>query len=124
MSKNKGKYSIKFQLDKCGTTVTQSNDKIIFTNSIFGNTDALSIQGIVTTNIIGFPVSCTYDDSFQLEINPIYLNPADVDTEGIYENGNVSSKFVTLTRVTLSFERINELSLVNTLQCTLTKMNH
>ena len=44
------------------------------------------------TKILGFPVSCTYDDSFELEIDPVYLNAGIVDIEGIHENGNVSSK--------------------------------
>ena len=43
-SKNNGEYSVNFKLDKCGTTVTQNGDKIVFSNSVTGNTDALTIQ--------------------------------------------------------------------------------
>lgn len=93
LSKNDGIYTINFKLDKCGTVVTQENNEIVFSNSIFGNTEALTIQGIIMTKILGFPVSCTYDDSFQLEIDPIYLNAGIVDIEGIHENGNFGQYF-------------------------------
>ena len=90
VSKNDGEYTINFKLDKCGTVVEQVDDTIIFSNNIWGNTNALTIQGIIMTKVLGFPVSCTYDDSFKLEIDPLYLNAGIVDIDGIHENGNVS----------------------------------
>jgi RecJ-like exonuclease len=93
VSKNSGDYSINFKLDKCGTVVTQEDSKITFSNNIVGNTDALTIQGIIMTKVLGFPVSCTYDDNFQLEIDPIYLNTGVIDIEGIHENGNFGKYF-------------------------------
>lgn len=92
-SKNNGEYDINFKLDKCGTAVTQVNNQIVFSNTIVGNQDALTIQGIIMTKILSFPVSCTYDDSFQLEIDPIYLNTGVVDIEGIHENGDFGQYF-------------------------------
>ena len=90
-SKSGGEYNFNFKLDKCGTTVKQENNKIVFTNEVTGNSEALTIQGIIMTKILSFPVSCTYDDEFNLEIDPIFLNPGMVDIDGIHENGNVSA---------------------------------
>merc|ERR1711981_456832 len=93
VSKNGGEYSINFKLDKCGTEVAQENNQIIFSNAISGNTEALTIQGIIMTKILTFPVTCTYDDEFKLEIDPIFLNPGMVDIDGIHENGNFGQYF-------------------------------
>ena len=90
VSKNGGEYKVSFKLDKCGTQIEQVDDTIIFTNSVSGNAAALTIQGIIMTKILTFPVSCTYDDEFQLDIDPIHLNSAIVDIDGIHENGDVS----------------------------------
>lgn len=93
VSKNNGEYAINFKLDKCETVVSQVNGQIIFSNNIVGNTDALTIQGIIMTKVLGFPVSCTYDDNFKLEIDPIYLNTGVIDIEGIHENGDFGQYF-------------------------------
>lgn len=93
ISKNEGSYTANFKLDKCGTQVTQENGQIIFSNNITGNLEALTVQGIIMTKILSFPVSCTYDDTFKLEIDPIYLNAGIVDIEGIHENGNFGQYF-------------------------------
>jgi len=93
VSKSGGEYNFNFKLDKCGTTVKQENSKIVFTNEVTGNSDALTIQGIIMTKILSFPVSCTYDDEFKLEIDPIFLNPGMVDIDGIHENGNFGQYF-------------------------------
>ena len=58
-SKNNGEYSVNFKLDKCGTTVTQNGDKIVFSNSVTGNTDALTIQDRV---LIVLSQNPTFDD--------------------------------------------------------------
>jgi len=92
-SKNNGEYSINFKLDKCGTVVSQAGDTIVFSNSITGNTDALTIQGIIMTKVLQFPVSCTYDDNFMLDLDPIHLDAGITDIDGIHENGDFGQYF-------------------------------
>ena len=42
------------------------------------------------TKVLQFPVSCTYDDNFMLDLDPIHLDAGITDIDGIHENGDVS----------------------------------
>ena len=41
------------------------------------------------TKVLAFPVSCTYDDNFMLDLDPIHLDAGITDIDGIHENGDV-----------------------------------
>lgn len=93
VSSNSGEFTATYKLDKCGTSIAQENGEIKFSNWIQGNTAALTVQGIIMTKILTFPVTCTYQDSVDLEIDPIHLNSAIIDINGIHENGDFGKYF-------------------------------
>ena len=93
ISKDGGTYTASVKLDKCNTAVSQTGGKIVFENSFTGNIDALTVQGIIMTKVLAFPVSCTYDESFTLELNPLHLQGSDIDITGISNNGTFGNYF-------------------------------
>jgi len=93
VSKNGGTYTASVKLDKCNTSVTQTGGKIVFENNFTGNVDALTVQGIIMTKVLAFPVTCTYDESVTLELNPLHLQGSDIDITGISNNGTFGDYF-------------------------------
>ena len=79
-SDNKGNYRLTFKLDKCGTTVEQKDGMIVFKNHVDGNPAAATTAGIVMTSSLGFDVTCSYGDAFDLTIDDLYINIDEIDT--------------------------------------------
>ena len=42
------------------------------------------------TQVISFPVTCAYDDTFELELDPLSMNNASADSDGVHVNGEVN----------------------------------
>ena len=96
-SDSDGNYKMSFKLEKCGTSVEQSNGQIVFRNRIEGNQAASTVQGVVMTSLLGLDVSCVYGDNFELLVDDMYINIDDIDTgddeddNGQSSSGDVSS---------------------------------
>ena len=96
-SDSNGNYKMSFKLEKCGTSVEQSNGQIVFRNRIEGNQAASTVQGVVMTSLLGLDVSCVYGDNFELLVDDMYINIDDIDTgddeddNGQSSSGDVSS---------------------------------
>jgi len=91
-SNNNGEYKMSFKLDKCGTTVEQSNGQIIFRNRIEGNTAASTVSGVIMTSLLGLDVSCVYGDNFDLLVDDMYINIDDIDTGSDEDDNGQSSE--------------------------------
>ena len=83
-------YSLSIPLDDCGTTVTQGNGMITFTNTIVGDDAALKIDNIIVTEKLELNVQCHYEDSFSLVVDEIGVTGADHDIEGSANDSSVS----------------------------------
>ena len=46
------------------------------------------------TQVISFPVTCAYDDTFELELDPLSMNNASADSDGVHVNGEVSLRVI------------------------------
>ena len=91
-SDSDGNYKMSFKLEKCGTSVEQSNGQIVFRNRIEGNQAASTVQGVVMTSLLGLDVSCVYGDNFELLVDDMYINIDDIDTgDDEDDNGQSSS---------------------------------
>ena len=86
-----------FKLDKCGTTLTQDDGKLVFANRVEPNKAAATTSGIIMTMPLGFDVRCNYEDNFDLTIDDLYIDDDVIDTgdeDGAIDGeGDVSTEF-------------------------------
>ena len=94
-----GVYTMTFGLDDCDTTVTQSSGTIEFSNTITGNIDAVSVDGIITTELLSLDVSCTFDDSLTISVDDIGVSAGTHVLDGSTATGVVSN-IIRLTHIT------------------------
>merc|ERR1712048_1289881 len=88
-----GKYDFDITLDDCGTTVEQSGGSITFKNTIIGNTDALKVDNIVTTESLELAVECVFTDNFDLKVEDIGIEAADHEIAGSDATGKFDTVF-------------------------------
>ena len=92
-----GKYKMTFKLDKCGTTLTQEDGKLVFANRVEPNKAAATTSGIIMTMPLGFDVRCNYEDNFDLTIDDLYIDDDVIDTgdeDGVIDGeGDFSNYF-------------------------------
>lgn len=86
-----------FKLDKCGTTLTQEDGKLVFANRVEPNKAAATTSGIIMTMPLGFDVRCNYEDNFDLTIDDLYIDDDVIDTgdeDGVIDGeGDFSNYF-------------------------------
>merc|ERR1712176_1359959 len=92
VTSSSGSYQLTIPLDGCGTSVSQSNHEITFSNSIVGNSDAVTVDGIVLTDTLGFDFSCTYSDHFDLD-QTAHVTSSEHVLAGEEESGSFSAQF-------------------------------
>ena len=104
VSNASGVYKITFKLDKCGTTLTQEDGKLVFANRVEPNKAAATTMGIIMTMPLGFDVRCNYEDNFDLTIDDLYIDDDVISTgdeDGAIDgDGNVSYESLCLRRMT------------------------
>lgn len=88
-----GEYDFDITLDGCGTTVEQSGGSITFKNTIIGNTDALKVDNIVTTESLELAVECVFTDNFDLKVEDIGIEAADHEIAGSDATGKFDTVF-------------------------------
>jgi len=93
-----GLYTLTIPLDGCGTVVSQDvnadgETPITFANTIFGDDEALTIDGIITTEKLQLDVSCEYSDTFDLLVSDIGIEAADHTLGDIGDEGEMGSEF-------------------------------
>jgi len=86
-------YEMTIPLDGCGTSVDQTGGKITFSNSIVGNVEAVTVDGIVITETLQLDVECVFDETFQLTVDNIGVDAADHELDGDAGTGVFSSEF-------------------------------
>ena len=94
-----GVYTTTFGLDDCDTTVTQASGTIQFSNTITGHADAVSVDGIITTELLSLDVSCTFDDSLTISVDDIGVSAGTHVLDGSTATGVVSN-IICLTHIT------------------------
>jgi hypothetical protein len=92
-----GNYKMTFKLDKCGTTLTQEDGKLVFANRVEPNKAAATTSGIIMTMPLGTDVRCNYEDNFDLTIDDLYIDDDVIDTgdeDGVIDGeGDFSNYF-------------------------------
>jgi len=88
-----GDYTLSFDLDDCGTDVTQSGGIITFSNTIYGSDDALRVASIITTSALSLDVSCTFADSLTVDIDDVSIEQDSFVMEEETDTGDFSSEF-------------------------------
>jgi hypothetical protein len=88
-----GRYVVTVPLDGCGTTVTQANNKLSFTNTIKGSAAALMIDNIITTESLELAVQCDYSDSFDLLVSDIGITTGGHDLDSFDNTGVMNTQF-------------------------------
>jgi hypothetical protein len=93
-----GLYSLTIPLDGCGTVVSQDvnedgNTPITFANTIFGDDEALTIDGIITTEKLQLDVACSYSDTFDLLVSDIGIEAAGHTLGDIGDAGEMGTEF-------------------------------
>lgn len=88
-------YNIDIPLDGCSTTVTQdtSAGTITFSNTLVGNTAAVTVDGIITTERLELDVQCVFDDNFSLTVDDIGIEAADHEIAGSDSTGDFETVF-------------------------------
>jgi hypothetical protein len=90
---SEGDYVLTIPLDGCGTTVSQADGAITFANTIFGDDDALTIDGIITTEKLQLDVACSYSDEFDILVSDIGIEAAGHTLGDMSDAGEMDSEF-------------------------------
>jgi len=88
-----GVYTLEIPLDGCDTQVDQADGKITFTNTVFGEDDALRIDNIITTEKLQLDVACSYSDEFDLLVSDIGIEAAGHTLGDIAVDGEMDDQF-------------------------------
>jgi len=81
-----GTYTVTIPLDDCGTTVDQKDNKITFANKIIGNGAAITVDNIITTELLGLEVACVYADTFTVKVDDIGVQAGDFKLDSTSES--------------------------------------
>lgn len=80
-----GEIVMTIPLDDCGTTVSQSEGKLAFLNTITGDEEliqqTIGSTTVFTTQLLEFDVECTYTDTDTVSVDSIAVESLDVEGE-------------------------------------------
>jgi len=104
-----GSYNMDITLDGCSTAVTQDSSAgtITFSNTIVGNIAAVTVDNIVTTEILELDVECVFDDNFSLTVDDIGIEAADHEIAGSDSTGDFDSVFTLTSYIDSGFSTVS-----------------